>query len=31
MGASERWELKSRLILVAHLLKWRYASEQRIL
>jgi Domain of unknown function DUF29 len=32
MGASERRELKSRLIiLVAHLLKWRYASEQRML
>lgn len=31
-GASERRELKSRLIiLVAHLLKWRYASEQRML
>jgi Domain of unknown function DUF29 len=32
MGASERRELKSRLIvLVAHLLKWRYAGEQRLL
>ncbi len=30
MGASERRELKSRLIvLVAHLLKWRYATAQR--
>ena len=30
MGAAERRELKSRLIvLTAHLLKWRYASSQR--
>jgi len=30
MGASEKRELKSRLIvLTAHLLKWRYATTQR--